>query len=152
MSKTGTDLAPDVFRAVGESIENMAFMEVTHGTEAPTGEVSWASISIDDPIRDRLYLGIPLPLLRQLTGSVFGLDEAELTEQMLRDTLAELLNTLGGVLFTRILPPQVTYQLGLPEHGTGPFPKTPADDFCWCMQLEDAALILAADGNGLATL
>lgn len=140
-----------LFDAVRESIENMAFMEVSRGDGSIPETLSWVSMTIEDPIKDRLYLGFPEPLLRQLTSSVFAVDEEDVQPQMMQDILAELLNTLGGVFFTRALPSDQTYQLGLPVHGEGAFPVADKD-CCWDMVLEGSSIVLAADGTGLNQL
>ncbi len=149
---TSDQLKDVMFDAVSESIENMAFMEVTHGDNPPEEDLMWVSMSIEDPIKDTLYLGVPEPLMKELTAGVFAMDEDELEEQLIKDTLAELLNTLGGVFYTKALPESQTYQLGLPVHGEGEFPISGDQAYCWYMQLEDTTIVIAANGDGLKNL
>lgn len=104
--------------AVSETLENMAFMEVfaSDAPFSPEGsDVLTVSLLIHDPQPGELWMTIPRPLLMMVAEGVFALPSEDLGEQILRDLLAEILNTLAGRFLTRLLPPLQSYRLGLPD-------------------------------------
>lgn len=146
-----------MINAASRTLENMAFMEVMEhfdpDYQIPAEDLSWTSILILDPVQAELRLAMPTSLLRQLTGSVFAMDEADVDDGQVNDILNELLNTIAGLFMTNLLNDDQEYQLGLPERGTGALPETDADTMVWkLMTSDEVPMQIFADGASLAIL
>jgi hypothetical protein len=146
-----------MIHAVSQTLENMAFMEVTeHPDKAyqiATEELAWTSLLIHDPVQGELRLAMPEPLLRTLTGNIFGQDEEVVTPAQQTDILNELLNTIAGLFMTSLLATDQEYKLGLPELGKGELPEPDADTLVWkLVTSEDVPLQLYAVGASLLAL
>jgi CheY-specific phosphatase CheX len=145
-----------MFDAVRQTLETMAFVEVTEQSEELElelpPEVCWVNILINDPVQGELRLALPQALLSQMTSDMFGIETEEVTENQRQDIIAEILNTLAGLFMTRLLPDDQTYKLGLPEHGEGPLPEAEEGSIVWKLQVEGSPLLLVANGSSLTTL
>lgn len=146
-----------MINAASRTLENMAFMEVMEhfdpDYQIPAEDLSWTSILILDPVQAELRLAMPTSLLRQLTGSVFAMDEADVDDGQVNDILNELLNTIAGLFMTNLLNDDQEYQLGLPERGAGALPETDADTMVWkLMTSDEVPMQIFADGASLAVL
>ena len=121
---------PAMIDAVQQTLENMVFMEVIEerGTpsEIPPDELAWSSMLVNEPVQGELRLALPAGLLKKITGNVFGIDDEEVTTSQAYDILNELLNTIGGLFLTNLLPQEQQYKIGLPNLEAGELP--PADD------------------------
>ncbi len=107
-----------VVAAVSETLENMAFMEVVHdeSLEAEAAdETLTAGLLSHEPVPGELRLTMPHSLLAKVAEAAYALPAESLEEQILKDLLAELLNTVSGRFLTLLLPPDQNYRLGLPE-------------------------------------
>lgn len=147
-------LYKSMFEAVCQTFENMAFVEVTEQSEEietqMPQDVRWVSLLINNPIQAELRLAMTKTMLDNLTEDMFGIEKAEITTSQQKDIIAEILNTLAGLFMTKLLPPDQTYQLGLPEHGEGLFPEAEETSVIWNLQIEEAPLILIASGVKLS--
>lgn len=153
MSQHKTALYKSMLDAVSQTLENMAFIEVTELSNEiePTAiaDVTWVSILIHDPLQGEIRMAMPRKLLTEMTANMFGIESSEITEEQEKDIIAEILNTLTGLFMTKLLPEDQTYQLGLPEHGEGPLPEIEEDAIVWHLQTEGSPLLLVATGAGL---
>ena len=144
-----TPLYQAMFSAVSQTLENMAFVEVTEQPEDTPknlgGAVNWVSMLIQGEIR----LAMSASLLRELTANMFGLETDEVGQSQQQDIIAEILNTLTGLFMTALLPDDQTYQLGLPEHGAGEFPPVDEDSIAWNLEIEGQPLVIIGSGAGL---
>ena len=108
-------------QAVSETIENMSFMIVdTIGENQPeikADDCIKSSLLILEPYHGELGLTMQKKLIAKIAAALYGRSEEEITEPMLLDLVAELLNTLTGNFMRRILPAEFEYKLGLPECG-----------------------------------
>lgn len=142
-----------MFSAVSQTLENMAFVEVTEqpiDNPKPLGEgVNWVSMLIHDPFQGEIRLAMTAFLLRELTANMFGLETDEISQSQQEDIIAEILNTLTGLFMTKLLPDDQTYQLGLPEHGTGEFPPVDEDSIAWNLEIDGQPLVIIGSGAGL---
>ena len=144
-------------QAVSQTLENMAFMEVMEHPDKtfdiPAEELVWASLLVHDPVQGELRLALPQPLLRTLTGNIFGMDEDDVTPEQQNDILNELLNTIAGLFMTNLLASDQKYQLGLPEQGKEELPEPDADTVVWRLMTSDEdPLQLFAVGTSLVAL
>jgi CheY-specific phosphatase CheX len=138
-------------RALAETLESMAFMEVTAGLsdeEAPyDDELLWSGIDVAAPFQGRITLVMPQGLALEMTETMFGFGEIETPlEDLARDTLAEIINTLAGRLMAGIVPEDQTFELGLPETGEG-WPDTHAPKQEFRLSVEGETVFLLTGGG-----
>ncbi len=148
---------PAMVNAVRQTLENMVFMEVVEQrppyTEIPPDGVAWSSMMINDPVQGEVRLAVPSELLQQITANVFGLDEEEVTTSQGYDILNELLNTIGGLFMTNLLPSDQQYKIGLPNLGSQALPEADADTVVWHLITgDDKPIKLYATGDSLIAL
>ncbi len=127
--------------AAGQTLENMAFMEVMQPGEQtddlPAEDLVWTSLLIHDPVQGEVRLAMPSSLLKKLTGNVFAMPEEEVATEQMNDIINELLNTIAGLFMTNLLSDDQEYQLGLPELGTNDLPDSDADTVVWKLMTSD---------------
>jgi CheY-specific phosphatase CheX len=105
--------------AVIDTLENMAFIEVTPA-EAPntapvTGSFMTVSLLIHDPLQGEMRMTMPQKMVAQITETVYSMPVEELSEQTLNDNLGEIINIIAGRFMTEMLTEGEMFQLGLPE-------------------------------------
>jgi hypothetical protein len=123
-----------VERSVRETIENMAFAEILPCGEeayrAGGGEMIWASVVIKRPVAGEMTVCMPVALLQEIAGDVYGeaegsadpKNQGELTErreQLLADTIGELVNTTVGLVLRTLIPEDQEFAVGLPVSERG---------------------------------
>ena len=126
--------------AVSQTLENMAFTEAKENPDEnfkPPEDLMWAYLVVLDPIQGEIRLALSESALIQLTCSIFGLEEAEVTFAHMNDILHELLNTIAGLFMTNLLPENQPFKIGLPEHGKEQPPEIDADTICWNLITSD---------------
>lgn len=148
---------PAMVDAVQQTLENMVFMEVIEQRDPPsvfpTEEVVWSSLLIKAPVQGELRLALPTKLLIQITGNVFGIDEEEVTTSQAYDILNELLNTIGGLFMTKLLPEEQQYEIGLPNLEAGDLPALDDNTVVWHLITGDEEpLKIYAVGESLIAL
>jgi hypothetical protein len=100
------------------------------------------------PFEGELLLAIEPGLLREITRNIYGLDAEQPPSDHELDTLAELLNTIGGNLMRVVVPPTVKYELGLPVvPGNGETSDDSSLNFGFCS--EEGRLIFTIVGQHL---
>ncbi len=103
--------------AVLETFENLAFMEPesTPGGEFMADRALCCSLAIQAPLKNRMQITMGEGLGKHIAGTIWSLPRESVDDQMCRDVLAELLNTIAGRFMKALLPGDQTFQLGLPE-------------------------------------
>lgn len=104
--------------AVVETFENLAFMEPEHlpGERPSFGETAIRyRLAITSPFAGWIRLTIEKDLAASIAGTVWSLDPAEVEEQLCRDNIAEILNTIAGRFMKAAIPGDQLFALGLPE-------------------------------------
>jgi len=147
-------LQAGMFNSVAETLENMAFMEVEHAAASPSSAEEGVGVSllIHDPVQWELTLSMPKQMIFDIASAVYAMPEEELSEELLQDILAEILNTVAGRFLSEILLPSETFTLGLPEpcpHGC------PADEpplLVWNFAADGLPFGLHATGSSLEGL
>ncbi|MFC1591731.1 chemotaxis protein CheX [Thermodesulfobacteriota bacterium] len=128
MSSGREGLAEMIEASVTGTIENMAFVEVLAAQpaaeESAPGEQLMAAQLIHEPYQGEVWLCMSLPLVQELTENVYALSAEEITDAMLEDVVAELLNTITGEVVKKVLPDDCSFKLGLPEMGEDSFLST----------------------------
>ena len=146
-----------MLNAISQTLENMAFLEAkehyNQEYNIPTAERIWSYLVISDPLQGEIRLALPKPALQELTGSVFSLEESEITHAHMDDILHEILNTITGLFMTNLLPDTQTFKLGIPETGKGPLPEADANTISWKMVTSDETpLQVYLSGSAFAAL
>lgn len=146
-----------MLKAVSQTLENMAFTEAMEhydqNYQIPADDLVWAYLVVLDPIQGEIRLALPKTALRELTGAVFSLEDAEITQAHMDDILHEVLNTIAGLFMTNLLADNQSFKIGLPEPGEGALPALDADTVCWKMITSDESpLQVYLSGVSFATL
>lgn len=147
---------PAMIEAVQQTLENMVFMEVIEErgtpTEIPAADLTWSSMLINDPVQGEIRLAMPAGLLKKISGNVFGIDEEEVTTSQAYDILNELLNTIGGLFMTKLLPDQ-EYKIGLPTLEAGKLPEVDEHTTVWhLINSDEEPIKIYAGGESLVAL
>jgi CheY-specific phosphatase CheX len=134
-----------MLNAISQTLENMAFTEAKEhydqSVEIPAHELLWAYLVVLDPLLGEIRLALPKQALKELTGSVFSLDDEEITQEQMDDILHEVLNTIAGLFMTNLLTDNQAFKIGLPEQGEGNLPVVDADTISWKMLTSDESLL-----------
>ena len=142
-----------VHSAVVETFENMTFMEVFSRPSEdqepillePLGEL----LSVLEPLAGNFWLFLPKELLMGIAENVYVMDTDEIDQQILQDTLAELLNTIAGKIMQEALSEDQLFSLGLPE----PAEKVSANPGetlkKWFFEVQEALFYVAFTGKEL---
>lgn len=147
-------LSRAMHHAVSDTLENMAFLEAcpTGATPDASGdEMVAASLLMHDPVQGMFRLIMPRGLLLRIVESIYAMPLEELSEQVIMDTLAEILNTITGQFLNAIIPGEV-YRLGLPEIVT-PWEEPLANGFMhWNFEVDGTTLVVEVNGESLPTI
>lgn len=139
--------------AVSATFENMAFMEVlTRDESSALQDVMWTSILVHNPTQGELSLVIPKELLVRITETLLGSTPEEVSEQNLKDILAEILNTIAGRFLSEIIPEDQTFRLGLPVNEQDEYSNTDSSAITWHFTIDDIPFFLNASGAPLLQL
>ncbi|OHB25685.1 MAG: hypothetical protein A2X84_03385 [Desulfuromonadaceae bacterium GWC2_58_13] len=105
--------------SVVDTLEKMVFMEITpvEVRATPLAAADWKTVSllIHDPVQGEVRLSMPRSLISKITETMYNLSAEEITEQMLDDNLAEIINIIAGRFMNEILDDGQAFRLGLPE-------------------------------------
>lgn len=122
------DYGEALLTAVVDTFENLAFMEAEAATNGSLSDDHIrCRLAIKAPTEGQLELRIGKDLAKRIAGTVWSMQQDDIDEQMLRDTVAEILNTLAGRFMKNIVPEDRTFELGLPEILTA----SPEQDVGW---------------------
>jgi CheY-specific phosphatase CheX len=137
--------------AVVDTLENMVFMEVAQSTASPAAtepKGMTVSLLIHDPLQGELRLRMPKELVALITASVYSLEVHELTDQMLSDNLAELINIIAGRFMGELLTDGRPFRLGLPELDPDEIDRnSPFRE--WSYTINDLGFAITAMGQAL---
>lgn len=136
------DLLNLIVDATLETIENMAFMEVVKSDKSTPYDEHLVrlrvEILINKPFPGELRLVLPMNLAIQFTKNMYNLGEEEITEELIKDVLGELINIISGRLMAELVPEDQTFELGLPLIGPDVF-----------VQAEASSLSIEFDAEGV---
>jgi len=103
--------------AVQDTLENMAFIQVDPCDNPlwyQTEPFSTVSIRILQPPLGKLELAVSRSLLQEITASIYGSQEVEITAEVKADTLFEVINTVAGQFLRILASDSELCQLDLP--------------------------------------
>lgn len=103
-------------QSLQETLEEMAFVELTPLTIAATSECELRQVVIatHDEWAGRLWLRMDGGLLQEIIENVYAVDGSDVTAAMEADMLAEVLNTVAGKVLRRLTADDHSFRLGLP--------------------------------------
>jgi len=141
-------------QAVVDTLENRVFMEVSpippeSAAMAPEGAMS-VGLLIHDPLQGELRLRMPRKLVALITAGVYSLEPEELTDQMLTDNFAELINIIAGRFMCELLIDGRPFRLGPPEPEPEELDPNSPRRF-WTYVIDDLAFSITAIGQTLWT-
>ena len=127
-------------KAVIDTIENMAFMEIIpSNVMSPfdeTLESLKAEILINAPFSGELKLILSKTLAKQLASNTYpaegvsiqegrflseDINRINMPEEILEDALREIVNIVAGKLMSDLIPDKEGYEIGLPQIGVDAF-------------------------------
>jgi len=109
--------------AIRQSLEGMAFLDVETAEELTDFESSEemfsAEISILKPLKVKIALVVSAQCARKWVESVYVDISSGVTDDTIRDVLAETLNTAAGCFMKGMLQASQSYELGIPRTWKG---------------------------------
>lgn len=146
--KIWDELVPAV---MAEVMETSAFTEARPAAEAPRFDqgVRGVALLVHDPVQGEFRLLMAEPLVKRLTATVYGPVGEKIGEAMENDFLAELLNTIAGRLLGEMLPPECSFQLGLPESRDGLAACSHPPCLSWHFTIEGLPCTISLHGETL---
>ena len=132
-------LREELYNALRETIETMAFAEVMPDDEEAISQVAdtdndlvWGRIAIESEQLKGAELVVPVELIASLTDTMYAGDTSRAMEVYL-DTVAELANTLTGKFMLDLGDKVGGFVLHVPEKGAG-LPEVAGHHLvCHCM-------------------
>ena len=144
------EIASALQEAAAETMESMAFLEVGPGAPEKDGladdpKLLWSAIPVLKPTSGRVVLIIARDLAGEITEAVFGLENGLDPEDMITDALSEMVNTMAGLLMSKVTPADQAFELGLPQVGTGR-PALTEPSALYRFEVEEHIMWLAVEG------
>jgi len=153
--------------AVVETIENLAFMEVIpENVLTPYDENLErlrAAILINEPFTGELRLIFTKQLIRRMIANacqssdgilpevcnnIKSTSASDISDKMLEDMLAELVNIIAGRIMKALIPEKLDFKIGLPEIGEDIFLETDGASLCLEFISEGSPFWMVAFGDG----
>lgn len=125
--KESNSLQKSLLKAVMATMENIAFEEpeVLPGPVDIEGETVSFSLQVVSPYLLLTKIEIPKRLAAELTRTIYRDDEKKITDDLLDDTVGELLNTIIGTMMGDLTLGERIFEMGLPQKTVGT-KETPA--------------------------
>ncbi|MCP4753427.1 MAG: chemotaxis protein CheX [Proteobacteria bacterium] len=146
------NLLETLFDAVSDTIENMAFIEVVKVDKTTPYDEHLVrlrvEILINSPFPGEMRLVLPISLAVLFAQNMYNLEEKEITESLMKDVLGEIVNIMSGRLMAEIIPPDQTFQLGLPQIGPDVFLETEASSLSIEFDAEGTPFWIILFGDG----
>ena len=115
--KENDPLKKSLIKAVVAAMENIAFEEPEVLSESVdiTGETITFSLQVVSPYLLQTRIVVPKELVMKLVKTIYRDDEKEITDNLLDDTVGELLNTIIGTMMGDLTVGKRIFEMGLPE-------------------------------------
>ncbi len=118
-------------QTITATLEELAFIQLVESDAAPCIKNTLKEINGENYLQDMLsvylpakskynvmFMSVSKTILKEIACNIFALDDsAPIGEDMLIDTISELLNTVSGQFMRAITPENEFYELGLPVTG-----------------------------------
>jgi hypothetical protein len=152
MTECNSDRAGRLCQALIAVVADLAFIKLEEEHQDRQAAVParfWKmKLPVVQPLAGELLLAVEPALLQEITRNIYGLGAEQPTRDRELDTLAELLNTIGGKLMQVIVPPTVKYELGLPVLAVNDGTLT-VPGMCLLFRSEEKRLIFSIVGQNL---
>ncbi len=150
MNTNKDQLQQIVFESVSETFEAMIFTTVapvdSPEPESPDQKMLRADVDSVNPIKGKMTLQMPPDLALEITKDVLGwMEDRDPEETMIRDALAELINTIAGRIMAKLIPEDESFELGLP--GTGGQPALIGTVETYYFMINDQMFSLMVEGD-----
>ncbi|MBU0519107.1 chemotaxis protein CheX [bacterium] len=91
------------------------------GTDSGSGENEkfWAELGLKAPLSGIIVVEVSKGYASALCKVLYGMGMENPHDDMIRDSMAELLNTIGGCFMKELIPPEQEYEWGFPVTGKG---------------------------------
>ncbi len=120
--------------AVQTAFEAMAFEEVRNLTESEFSEEDMlasnqnekqleVSLEASQPLTGKIKIVMHFNSTKTLTEGIYGIESNDVTEEMIHDSLSEIVNTLTGCFMRELFSDGSEYNLGSPELGYMKLPE-----------------------------
>ncbi len=121
--------------AVALTMENMAFEQADtlspdSSTEESIPRNLWVTLPIIKPLPGEISIQLSMDYARSLAGSLFEGSDNLPTDELVKDALAEVLNTIAGRLMTQLVPSKEEFEMGLPRVSAGECPISKEGALC----------------------
>ena len=117
------NVAKAVYKAISDTFEGMAFVQISRLeddvllTDSPNQ--IWSRVDVKGPSKGFLVVAYTRELGERIVESLYGMLDGPCTEEVLEDSLNEIVNTVIGRCMSLLVPAGQTFELGLPETGDG---------------------------------
>jgi hypothetical protein len=136
-----------------ETFENMTFMEVFSRPSEDQNPILLEPVGkllpVLEPLAGNFWLFLPKELLIGIAENVYVMETDEIEQQILQDTLAELLNTIAGKIMQEALSEDQLFSLGLPEPAEEVSIKPDETLNKWFFEVQEALFYVAFTGEEL---
>ncbi|HAS81514.1 MAG TPA: hypothetical protein DCS43_02250 [Verrucomicrobia bacterium] len=95
--------------AIHTSLEEMLFLPVVDSS------MLTVDVAVTSPVEGIVRIVLSEDQARAIAIAGYACEPEALTDSMMRDMAAELVNTVAGNLMSSVLPPDLVFSLGLPE-------------------------------------
>ena len=96
-------------KIIRNSMEEMVFLPVEKRM------MLVAALEVEEPVRGTIWFIMSKKQAGDVAMAMHNVEADRLTDQMTRDAVAELINTVAGQLASALLPADKTFTLGLPR-------------------------------------
>ncbi|MBD3166851.1 hypothetical protein GF324_09645 [bacterium] len=163
MTKPTDGLERALLASLNVTLENMAFEQafLRQGDDfdiAPDSTWLWARLNILNPVTGKMFIRVERACAEQLTENILGPDPEEngeaISDPMLFDAMAELINTVAGRFLQKLVADGKDFGIGLPDTGIGSCCDEKTDEVTR-VAFEIAGqhhLIIGVQGNDLIAL
>jgi len=141
----------EVVQIVQSSLEEIGFMEIIEAEEPSAYDENLnryrAEILINEPSTGEVQLIMSKELLETIAKNVYAIEPGAIGDEIMNDTMAEMINIIAGGLMRLWTPPAQVFQLGLPSVGKEAFLKieTCSNTIEFDMEGEHFWLVLRGD-------
>ncbi|SHI92739.1 Chemotaxis phosphatase CheX [Desulfatibacillum alkenivorans DSM 16219] len=112
-----------VFRAMSDTFEGMAFMQISRledeSPDTTADDMIWSRVDVKAPAPGFMAIAYTREVGVRIVESLYGMLDEPCSQEMLQDSLNEIVNTVIGRCMSLLVPAGQTFELGLPKTGEG---------------------------------
>ena len=138
---------------VEETLESMAFLIAERigpkGCKIEGADTLQASLLVHDPYPLQFRLMISDRLAADIAKTLYSLEDHEVNGSILADVVKEMLNVIAGQVMNDIVPPGMTFKLGLPETGPTASMEYGTHRVACAFKVDELPLSMVVSGDNL---